>query len=357
MGNRRFVTWAARLALLLASLTICLVLVEVVARLASERPDWAPPPVAPAELADAKVYETVFQLLQRNAKGIHKGLPYRTNSAGMRGPEIEAKKPLGVFRIAVIGDSFTMGSGVLEHQAYPVVLEGLLAAEYQKPRFQVLNLGISGLNLAMSVGRLESVGHPFQPDLVVYGFTENDLRGRYYRKGAVEVSWRVEKPETDDVIFQAPRFLRSRFFSLLELIAPPEGSYVRELDDNYFNNPEAWKYFEDAMTQLARYGEENHVCVLMLVHTDLHFLHFLHPMRRHYAAAEQAAKERGIAVQQSFDYFRGRDAPSLWVSSHDFHPNPEGHEILARALFDGLEALPPECWPPPSARRWPRDDR
>ena len=80
MGNRRFVTWAARLALLLASLTICLVLVEVVARLASEQPDWAPPPAVPADLADAKVYETVFQLLRRNAKGLHKGLPYRTNS-------------------------------------------------------------------------------------------------------------------------------------------------------------------------------------------------------------------------------------------------------------------------------------
>ena len=73
MGNRRFVTWAARLALLLASLTICLVLVEVVARLTSEQPDWAPPPVAPAELANAKVYETVFQLLQRNAKGTPQG--------------------------------------------------------------------------------------------------------------------------------------------------------------------------------------------------------------------------------------------------------------------------------------------
>jgi lysophospholipase L1-like esterase len=355
MGNRRLARWAPRrwaprLALLLTSLAISWVLVEVVARLTSEAPEWGSAPAVPPELADAKVYETVFQLLQRNAKGLHKGLPYRTNSAGMRGAEVALEKPGGVFRIAVIGDSITMGSGVLEHQPYPVLLEGLLTAEYEVPQFEVLNLGISGLNLQMSVGRLEAVGHPFQPDLVVYGFTENDLRGRHYRKSAVDVSWRVENPEPGEVTFEAPRFLRSRFYSLLELVAPPEGSYVRELDDNYFDNPEAWKFFEDAMTRLARYGLENDVCIMMLVHTDLHFLHFLHPMRRHYLAAEQAATQRGIAVQQSFEYFRGRDAPSLWVSPHDFHPNPEGHAVLARALLDGLEALPEQCWPPASAR-------
>ena len=38
--------------------------------------------------------------------------PFETNSHGMRDREYSPEKPPNTFRIAVVGDSFTMGSGV-----------------------------------------------------------------------------------------------------------------------------------------------------------------------------------------------------------------------------------------------------
>ena len=250
-------------------------------------------------------------------------------------------KPSDVFRIAIVGDSITMGSRVREEQAYPALLESWLNLRFDTPKFEVLNLGIAEFGAT----RLAKVGMPFDPDLIVYGFTENDLQGVHYRGRKNAPLWNVEWQKANELAFDLPRFLRSRLYSVRELIRPPVDSYIRELDLNYFENPEAWSDFDGALERIATTGREREICVLMLVHTDLHFLHFLHPMRRHYRAAERAASEHGISVKQTFPYFRGRDAPSPWVSGIDYHPNLEGHEILARALLDGIEALPNGCWP------------
>ena len=69
-----------------------------------------------------------------------------------------------------------------------------------------------------------------------------------------------------------------------------------------------------------------------------------HPERAIYERVEQAAKRRGLGVTQSFPYFEGRSAESLWVSRFDPHPNVKGHTVLAEALYAGLQKLPEQCW-------------
>ena len=52
-------------------------------------------------------------------------------------------KPPGVFRILVLGDSFTVGANVRQEEAYPKVLEKRLQSVYG-PRIQVVNAGVGG---------------------------------------------------------------------------------------------------------------------------------------------------------------------------------------------------------------------
>ena len=51
------------------------------------------------------------------------------NRYGLRGPNIEPKKPEGVFRILALGDSFTFGEGVSDNETFVVQLEKILNAE------------------------------------------------------------------------------------------------------------------------------------------------------------------------------------------------------------------------------------
>jgi lysophospholipase L1-like esterase len=98
------------------------------------------------------------------------------SSAGLRDREYDRPKPGGVWRIVVIGDSITYGSGGPAANAYPQRLEALLGAAHTSggPRIEVLNLGVPGYDLVQIVERLRTVGLAFEPDAIVYGYSLND---------------------------------------------------------------------------------------------------------------------------------------------------------------------------------------
>ncbi len=98
----------------------------------------------------------------------------RTNSMGIRADrEFTYDKPEGVFRIVVLGDSFTFGYGVEVEQTYGVVLERII--KEHGIRVEVINLGVSGAGTAEELIMLKNRGLRFAPDLVVVGYCCNDI--------------------------------------------------------------------------------------------------------------------------------------------------------------------------------------
>lgn len=74
-----------------------------------------------------------------------KGLmPIRINRFGQRGEDYEFQKPPGERRILVVGDSLTMGQGVLDDETYPYRLGEILAQRDVGGPFQrVVNAGVN----------------------------------------------------------------------------------------------------------------------------------------------------------------------------------------------------------------------
>lgn len=99
----------------------------------------------------------------------------RTNSCGMRGPEVSVAKPPNTFRIALLGDSFTFGWGVEEHETFVAQMEANLNRHFKgKKKVEVLNFGVPGYSTFQEVARFEELGLDFTPDAVVVFFVEND---------------------------------------------------------------------------------------------------------------------------------------------------------------------------------------
>lgn len=104
------------------------------------------------------------------------------NSEGLRGREVERRKPPGVKRVAVLGDSFTWGIGASDDELYVNLLGKALA------NTEVLNFGVSGYGPVHYHLLTEKV-LAFEPDAVVIGFClGNDFvdsvlwrRYRYYK--------------------------------------------------------------------------------------------------------------------------------------------------------------------------------
>jgi hypothetical protein len=86
-------------------------------------------------------------------------------------------KPPGVFRILVLGDSYTEALQVQLEETFTAILEQTLNAHASATRFEVLALGQSGFGTADEYVRYLNYGVDYDPDLVVVAFlTGNDFR-------------------------------------------------------------------------------------------------------------------------------------------------------------------------------------
>jgi lysophospholipase L1-like esterase len=107
----------------------------------------------------------------------------RTNGAGFRGPALPDGKAPHVYRIVVLGDSFTWGYGVRERQAYPARLERELNARLRARgsgrRVEVVNLGLPGAGPLDYLYHLRHTGLALAPDLVIVGLFANDVNDLY----------------------------------------------------------------------------------------------------------------------------------------------------------------------------------
>lgn len=112
---------------------------------------------------------TGFRLKPKQSSHYRMGIPATTNSHGHRDAEMPLAKPPGVFRILVLGDSFTIGSNVRQEEAYPKVLERGLRTKYG-PHIQVVNAGVGGWDPFQYAQYFEHHGRRFEPDLILVGF-------------------------------------------------------------------------------------------------------------------------------------------------------------------------------------------
>ncbi len=94
-----------------------------------------------------------------------------TNSRGFCSREFEIEKRPGVRRIAVLGDSFAVGT-VRQDRNFVSVLEALL------PDTEIYNFGISGTGPREYLEILQTEVWPYSPDLVLVSFfVGNDVTG------------------------------------------------------------------------------------------------------------------------------------------------------------------------------------
>jgi len=102
----------------------------------------------------------------------------RISSAGLRDREHSIAKPANVWRVAVLGDSFTEAAQVAEDKRFTSVVERLLTGceAGGGRRVEVLNFGVSGFGTAQEYLLLRDRVLRYAPDVVVLAFLPgNDI--------------------------------------------------------------------------------------------------------------------------------------------------------------------------------------
>lgn len=99
---------------------------------------------------------------------------FKINSASMRSLREHAPEPAAdSLRIALFGDSFTVGNEVKSDEVWGYHLEKLLMEAGINA--EVLNFGVSGYDMGQAFLRWQTQGKDYSPDIVIAGFQPENL--------------------------------------------------------------------------------------------------------------------------------------------------------------------------------------
>ncbi len=251
--------------------------------------------------------------------GTHKGARLRINQWGMRGPDNAMEKPTGVFRIAWVGGSNDMGTGVEDDDSYVRVIERRLNAELSPRtglRYEILNFSAGGYFLVQRTWLAVTRTERFRPDLVIVVSTLHD---RGYSVHA-RLARRVKRKQ--DLGFD---FLR-RFAAELKL-KPSHAIGRLERRWGRVKN----EIIRNCFAELRGFSQRSGIDVVVLALR-------LDAMKRDpwllWIADE--AERQGLGCLRVMDCYDRQAQYDTYLEAGDFHPSRTAHRLIADEAFGEL---------------------
>ena len=315
--------WLGNIILALFTLVVCLVMVEVGFRI------W----------------------LSGQAKKLASGLPnpvqaerpefyYAPGGSGPVHdfPRMPEKGP-GVFRVVVIGDSFTYPTFMQFDDAFPKRLERMLNLQNGPMKAEVLNFGKRGLSTEQEVNTLKQI-LSYKPDLVILQITLNDTSnmdfgtavkqqpGRYVY-GNLQIT-----PETHPILaaWKSAGFIAQRWHASKTL--PSMIQYYHDIYDQT-----NWNHFSNALQSFKEITTKENVkfgaVLFPLFYTPIDERY---PFLDLHQKIDAELEKNAISYLDLKERFRGLNPERLQVKpGEDTHPNEIAHRIAAEAIYQWLE--------------------
>ncbi len=275
------------------------------------------------------------------------GNQFTTNTFGMRDREYSVRKPVGTYRIALLGPSNVMGNGVGDNETFESLLEQRLNKERgaaTRRTYEILNFGVDGFALPQELAMLEDRVPQFAPDMVI---VTHYHRGRLMtERYLAKIAWRGI-PVSDDL---RAIMARAGIDRLEHGSVPVPTELGRALARSLGLQPRMPQAeFEGRVRRIADDVNDwalERMANLVREHGAVPVLLALN------AVIDDAPEEipnidtirrAQYLVFDLFDVFPAEHRPGLRVAPWDDHPNSTGHRLIADALYPRLiGALPPE---------------
>jgi hypothetical protein len=275
--------------------------------------------------------------LKPNASIVFMDQAFTTNSWGMRDRERTLSKSSGVYRIALLGPSHVMGSGVSDDTTFARFLEDWLnRSRSSEIRYEVLNFGVAGYALTQQLAILEDRVLKFGPDAVFFtdsprlaAPTVQHLLGAVARHRSIpshglqtlmqETGVTALGNEGISMLFDAGR-------ATLENLGIKTRMPWAEADQRLRRSADrAIRLTLEQMCDVVR----EHGAVPVFVALD----NVTEPPQLPVRVLDDAAAV-GMLVFNLLDLWQGHDASALRIASWDNHPNAAGNRLVAERLHD-----------------------
>ncbi len=291
-----------------------------------------------------------------NAQVIHSGIAVTTNSLGLRDREFALKKTDNVFRILLVGDSFTFGQGVPLKLTLPKQLESKLN-DLLTDSVEVVNFGVCGFNTFQEMMYVTRHGLALNPDMIlpVWVHHDHDLNGYSYSdfeqfilNGTVTVSDSADELDVDigldmkQVIYDIYSFLDRNFYTVKVfggrmrylLMECGVNLHVWEQTTDFLEDEEGIKLSYASLKHLSELCAKKGIEFGVVIYPYLQLLNDDHYDNLVYRQVESFCTDNDIRCLNLFPHFKGLNQFRLHVNMIDSHPNGKAHSIAADAVVD-----------------------
>jgi len=251
-----------------------------------------------------------------------KGVILTTNRWSMRDRDYEKEKPPGVYRMALLGSSNTMGTGVADNETFENIVEDRLNREISPKtgvRYEIMNFSVAGWGPVACYTDLMRRVFDFQPDAVIWS-------------GMNEFTWATKEP--------AEHVLGYYDLPYPELLAIARASDMDKSMGEQVIREKMWEYRADllywtynSVVQECRKRGVRPLVVYLPPHTALSAGRNLEEAVGQVEVATRAGFSV-IDLVRTFDSLP--DLSTIWLAPWDHHPNREGHRLLAEGFYSGL---------------------
>lgn len=266
----------------------------------------------------------IYYELKPNLDVYFKGVELRTNSVGLADQEYPREKPQDTLRIAVIGSSWSMASGVPTDKSYHAILEERLKSNPELKAVEFINFSVEYYSLREIVGIAKQRVLDWDPDIILVAVTYT----------TASIVW-------DGIVADRKLPPKSNpFFDsfVLRALASPLGIAL-DIPQDARREPLGALGMNMAREQLIRSMREiDAVAKPEGVRTMLLWLGFEELQRKVLAELEALDEDEGIILIRGDLPLLGtkREQERLRVGRFDRHPNELAHQKLADVVETAL---------------------
>ena len=251
---------------------------------------------------------------------VFKGAPLSVNRWGMRDKEYSESKPANTTRLAVLGASHVMGSGVADNETFVELIEDRVnkGKSPDAQHFEMLNFAVAGHSPLQYLYQMETVVGRFSPDyvLVISHPQDNQMLLR----------------SISSIVSQGDPIHYAEIESVLQNIgvtADTPRSVIERRLQPHLDELKVWVYRTIA-TRIRESGARPLFLLMPTVGDSMTAGAIDHTV--------SAMEDYGFQAMQIMSVYDGVPAKTLQVADWDTHPNYLGHRLVADQLYSEMRS-------------------
>lgn len=264
----------------------------------------------------------IYFELRPNLDTFFRGERLVSNSRGLPDKEYAIDKPDDVFRIAVVGSSWTMATSVELDETYHAILEERLNDIYAAQKFEVIDFALEFYGLGEMVANVRYKALDYDPDMIIFSIAAYTPR----------ILWEDQKaPFTS--IDTVPPFWQSYLYSTVARLAGRDGYRSSNREFIKYGSRAYMRQTGRSFEQIGKLTEGKDIEVVVIYQTSNGYRENL------VEAITRAAGEKGFRfIHMHLDQLaaEANSTDRMVDGNIDLHPSPAAHKLVAEKLLNEL---------------------